>query len=222
MDDGRPAGARNGSAQLEPGREKVPRLDDLSRPAWLAAVKALPDDEGKVLSGTARDALLLLAATGLRLREGLRLSWDEVDLQRGTITLAAERMKGGRQHSLPIGKRTLAMLKSRRKAAPHEFYVFAGPRADENGVARQPLDRISRQTFEMIAVPATPHDLRRSAATWLGANAPSYVVKAVLSHGDPAKASDVTAGYISIDTDALRPWMQQWEDVLYRPKARRG
>ena len=72
----------------------------------MAAVRALPDDKGNSLTGTQRDALLLLAATGLRLREGLCLTWSEVDLKAATLTLGADRMKGGRAHALPIPRRT--------------------------------------------------------------------------------------------------------------------
>jgi len=102
-------------------------LDNGRRAAWIAAVLKLPDDKGNTLSGTQRHALLLLAATGLRLREALRLAWAEIDLRSATLILAPERMKGGREHKLPIPRRTLAMLKARRKADPKGAYVFPGP-----------------------------------------------------------------------------------------------
>ena len=182
-------------------------LDDQMRPAWLDAVRALPDDKPPALTGTQRDALLLLIATGLRLREGVRLTWSEVNLARGVITIGAGRMKGGDAHALPIPKRTLAMLEKRRKADPEGDYVFA------NG--NEPIDRISVHVFERIAVRATPHDLRRSIATWLGTNAPGYVVKQILSHADPAKSKDITERYVQRNLDVLRVWLEKWEDALY-------
>jgi len=195
-------------------------LDNGHRAAWLAAVKALPDDDGNSKSGTQRDALLLMAATGLRLREALRLTWEEIDRRAATLTLNAERMKGGREHQLPIPRRTLAMLKARRAADPDGAYVFPGPRRDDSGELL-PLDRISRQTFAAIGVDFTPHDLRRTAASWLGAHAPAYVVKAALSHADPSKSGDVTAGYVILGADDLRPWLQKWETVLYQKPAKK-
>ena len=61
----------------------------------------------------------------------------------------------------------------------------------------------------------------RHTHTVLGANAPAYVVKAILSHADPSKSADVTAGYVVLDPEALRPWLQQWEDVLYSVRRQR-
>jgi integrase len=196
-------------------------LDPARRAEWVTAVLSLPDDKGNALTGTQRDALLLLAATGLRLREAIRLEWSEVDLKAGTLTLGGERMKGGREHRLPVPKRTLAMLKARRAANRDGAFVFPGPKRDEAG-ERLPLDRISRQVFDAIGVSFTPHDLRRTVATWLGANAPAYVVRAVLSHADPSKSPDVTAGYVILDVNDLRPWLDKWEAALYAiPKPRR-
>ena len=195
-------------------------LDNGRRAAWIAAVAALPDDKGNARTGTQRDALLLIAATGLRLREALHLAWSEVDLKAATLTLAAERMKGGRPHTLPIPRRALAMLKARRAADPDGAYVFPGPVRDDDG-EYLPLDRISRQTFTLIGVDFSPHDLRRTVASWLGANAPGYVVKAVLSHADPSKSADVTAGYVTLTADDLRPWLQKWETKLHAKPAKR-
>jgi integrase len=177
------------------------------RPAWLDAVRSLPDDKPPALTGTQRDALLLLIGTGLRLREGIRLKWSEVDLARGVITIGADRMKGGDAHEVPVPRRTFAMLERRRKAAPDANYVFA------NG--DKPIDRISVHVFERIDVRATPHDLRRSIATWLGTNAPGYVVKQILSHADPAKSRDISERYVQRNIDVLRVWLQKWEDALY-------
>jgi integrase len=195
-------------------------LDNGRRAAWIAAVTALPDDAGNKRTGTQRDALLLIAATGLRLREALHLAWDEVNLKAATLTLAAERMKGGRAHTLPIPRRTLAMLKARRAADPDGAYVFPGPVRDDDG-NYLPLDRISRQTFALIGVTFTPHDLRRTVASWLGANAPSYVVKQVLSHSDPSKSADVTLGYVNLTADDLRPWLQRQETALHAKPTKR-
>ena len=77
------------------------------------------DDDGRQsLSGSARDALLLLATLGLRLREGLGLSWSEIDLRGAKVALAATRMKNDEPHVLPLPPRLMKLLKARRQAVP--------------------------------------------------------------------------------------------------------
>jgi integrase len=108
------------------------------------------------------------------------------------------------------------MLQKRRAADPEGEFVFASSVTSPNDVDdRPPLDRISKRVLDRIGVAASPHDLRRTCATWLGTHAPGYVVKQILSHADPAKSNDVTAGYVGRDLDALRVWLQQWENALY-------
>ena len=115
---------------------------------------------------------------------------------------------------MPIPKRTLAILKHRREADPEAVFVFAG-------IGGQPIDRISKRVLDRIGIQAGAQSLRRSCATWLGTHAPAYVVKQILSHADPAKSNDVTAGYIGRDMDALRGWLQRWEDALYAKPRRK-
>lgn len=175
--------------------------------AWTRSVLALPDDRGQVISGSVRDSLLLLMVLALRREEGLRLAWSEVDLERGLILIGAERMKGGRSHELPIPARTLQMLRTRRSASA-SAYVFAG-------INGKPIHEISRRYLtplgESIGVRFMPHDLRRTAATWLGTHAPAHVVRRALAHAD----ASVTDGYVRIDTEALRSWLQRWEDTVF-------
>jgi integrase len=182
-------------------------------PTWTAAVLELPDDRGRTYTGSMRDALLLLLTTGLRLREGLELAWAEVDLERGRIEIAEERMKGGHAHMVPIPRRLRDRLRARRAVNPSGAYVFPGP------IPAAPLSQISRRTVTAIGArighPFTAHDLRRTVATFLGAHAPAYVVRAILSHADPGRSPDVTLGYVNLDVEALRPWLQQWEEVIY-------
>lgn len=178
-------------------------------PAWTEAALDLPDDHGAALSGTVREALLMIMVTGLRLREALHLRWDELDLERGRLTLGRDRMKGGAAHELPVPRRTLERLRARRSASE---YVFPGPTgAPLDNIPRRYLDRIG----DIIGQPFTAHDLRRTVATYLGAHAPAFVVKAVLSHADPSRTADATAGYVNLDVEALRPWLQAWEDMLH-------
>jgi integrase len=52
----------------------------------------------------------MLILTGQRLTEISALSWSEVDLKSGVITIAAKRMKGGAAHEVPPGPMALQTL----------------------------------------------------------------------------------------------------------------
>ena len=56
------------------------------------------------------DCVRLLILTGQRLREIADLSWSEVDLEQGLITIPARRMKGDRAHEIPLAGQALAFL----------------------------------------------------------------------------------------------------------------
>lgn len=189
-----------------PRRNTVIPVDMIS--AWTKAVLELPDDSGPGITGRVRDALLLLMVLALRHEEGLHLPWSEVDLERGRIAIAADRMKAGKAHELPIPRRAIEMLRKRRVASTGS-YVFPGLGGDK------PLHVISRRYLDpigaAIGVHFMVHDLRRTAATWFGTHAPAFIVRRILAHAD----ASVTDGYVRIDTEALRSWLQQWEEVVY-------
>lgn len=73
---------------------------------------------------------VLLTLTGCRLGEALALQWEDVDLERGRITIHAQ--KTGRTRVLPlvgapegdVSPGLLKLLKSWRKAAPDAVYVL--------------------------------------------------------------------------------------------------
>jgi len=48
--------------------------------------------------------------TGQRRNEIGGLRWSEVNLADGTIAFAEERVKNGRQHTLPLSRQTVAIL----------------------------------------------------------------------------------------------------------------
>ncbi|MCB9894506.1 MAG: tyrosine-type recombinase/integrase [Planctomycetes bacterium] len=130
----------------------------------------------------------LLALTGCRLGEALALKWEDVDLERGRLTIHAQ--KTGRTRILPlvgapegdVAPRLLKSLKAWRKEAPNAVYVLP-----HNGTgepifsksawqmvnARAKLDRIGpqmlRQNFTSYAasmgIPSTV------AALWQGHSA---------------------------------------------------
>ena len=62
------------------------------------------------MQGVAARALEFAILTAARSGEVLGARWDEIDLQRKVWTVPAERMKGGREHRVPLSDRAMAIL----------------------------------------------------------------------------------------------------------------
>jgi integrase len=156
-------------------RERV--LDD----GELAAIWKTCDDDafGKVIR--------LLILTGARRAEVGGMRWSELDFERGTWVIPAERVKNGRQHALPLTPFAISIIESvpRRVGRDHLF----GTRSDgglSHWHAKAELDQ--RLTIK----PWRIHDLRRSFATRLcDLGVAPHVVEQILNHQSGHRAGIV-------------------------------
>lgn len=78
-------------------------------------------------SGTGARALQFAILTAARSGEVRRATWAEMDLAAAMWIVPAERMKGGREHRVPLSAPALALLRSLTKAKPSDL-VFPGLR----------------------------------------------------------------------------------------------
>lgn len=110
--------------------------------------------------------LQLLAITGQRLSEIANLSWREVDLTRKQLVIPAARMKGKRDHMVPLPPVALAILKKVPEFS-QGGYVFTTTHG------RQPVSGFSKAKLRLDAAMVVAlggellqwgfHDLRRTA-----------------------------------------------------------
>ena len=168
--------------------------------AWFDALTTLANE-------TARDFLLLTVMTGLRRSEGLGLTWDRIDLEGRTLTIADT--KAYRQHMLPLSTFLLALLTRRKATNPPDCrWVFA----DALGRPLQNLRFALEHVEQASGVSFCVHDLRRTFATVAESlDIPAYALKRLLNH---STGSDVTAGYIIADVERLRAPMQKITDYF--------
>lgn len=223
-DDGEPLLSSNPCDRLKARKmwHKIERRDGWIRPdqlaAFFAALAYQPHHTER--QRAVRDLCSLYVLTGLRLNEGAALRWDGVDLQRKTITIAGDRVKNHQKHELPIGEWLAAMLaryKQANDAKPvHEqsAYVFAA--GNKAGHLKDFADVVEGigQTAGLVF---TPHDLRRTFVTITNNHVKglsAYTIKRLMNHA--TDSTDVTAGYIVLDAEALREPMQQIEDFILR------
>lgn len=180
-------------------RERVVSVDQM--PAFYRAVLNLPSPIG-------RDYLLLVMFTGLRRREAAALRWSEVDLAGKTLSIPGNRNKSGRQFNLPLTDYVHDLLVARRAIGRTEFIFHADSKSGHLEHPHYFLTQIAKETGVKISV----HDLRRGYITIAESCEISPIaLKALVNH---SQGKDVTAGYVQIVVERLRPAAQKVTDRI--------
>jgi integrase len=135
--------------------------------------------------GISARALEFLILTAVRSGEVIRARWDEFDVGAKTWTIPRERMKGGREHRVPLSDRVLEIL----SVLPREGdYVFPGAR---RGVALS--DMAMLELMRGMRPSYVPHGFRSTFRDWAAerTNYPNHVVEMALAHvvGDKVEAA---------------------------------
>jgi site-specific recombinase XerD len=137
--------------------------------------------------------LSTIYACGLRISEGVRLRVEDVDSER--MQLYVRNSKGGKDRTVPLPERTLAMLRDYWRRHQHPVWIF--PLAYRNEPIQPTVKTCMGltsvgQAFRMalqesgVKQPATVHTLRHSFATHLlEAGVSLRVIQAYLGHSSP-------------------------------------
>lgn len=142
------------------------------------------------------DLVAFLAALGPRIAEALAVTWDDVDLDKGTVHLRGTKTRASNRTLAmpPWLTDTLRVRQGRDDRAPSVF-VFGAPRAgtmrDARNVARYLRTVLDRAGYAW----ATPHAFRRTVATLIVDGGLSVALAAdVLGHADPSMTARVYLG----------------------------
>lgn len=204
-----PAAWRGHLQNLLPPRRKVrqvrhmPALPYQELGAFMAELQAE--------ESIAARALEFLILTATRTSETLGARWDEVDLEAGTWTVPAMRMKGGRQHRIPLSDAALAILRTMGEFRVNDF-VFAGLRAGRPINSRSLLDLLERMGRKDI----TAHGFRSTFRDWCAeqTNYPREICEQALAH---TVGSAVERAYQRGDViDKRRRLMDDWAGYCAR------
>lgn len=155
--------------------------------------------------------LLLLSRLGLRASEVARITLDDIDWERGRLTI---RGKGKRQTPLPlpveVGDAVVGYLKhARPRCASRRVFISARApyRPFKNGCAVSTLVNRAVKRAGLNPRNKGAHLLRHTLATeWLGKGATLTEVGEILRH----QAIDTTAIYAKVDFPRLRKVVMQW------------
>jgi integrase len=196
-----PARWKGHLASLLPRRQKLYRghlaampFGDV--PAFVAKLREM--------EGTSPGALEFAILTAARSGEVRNATWDEIDFEARLWTIPARRMKGAREHRVPLSPRALAILREMEKARRSAF-VFPGFKRD------CPLsDMTLSAVLRRAGADVTVHGFRSSFRDWCGERTafPREVAEAALAHlvGD-----DVERAYRRGDAlEKRRKLMDAW------------
>ena len=164
-------------------------------------------------------ALQLLILTATRTSEVLKATWTEFDQESSVWTLAPERMKGAREHKVPLSNSAMTILCNLPRIEGNPF-VFPGARHGRplSNMALLQLMRGmgygaggNRGTF-------VPHGFRSSFRDWSGevSSFPRDIAEMALAHAIKDKTE---AAYRRGDLlNKRRLMMQEWADWCTKPK----
>ncbi|MGE7153107.1 tyrosine-type recombinase/integrase [Methylorubrum rhodesianum] len=157
------------AAKLSRGHHPALPYQDV--PAFVAALRSRVADSARAL-----EIIILTAARSGEVR-GMRAS--EVDLEAAVWTVPAERMKGGRQHRVPLSRPALALLAPRLAAVGPDDLLFTNTKGGMFS------DMVFDALFKRAKVEGiTTHGFRSSFRDWAGdeTDFPREVIEAALAH----------------------------------------
>lgn len=150
-------------------------------------------------------ALEFLVLTAVRTAEALGARWDEIDMDAKMWVIPAERMKGGREHRVPLASRTIILLKEMAEIQQNE-YVFPGMKPGRP-LSNMTLTMLLRRTGHSDI---TVHGFRSTFRDWAAETThyPNHIVEMALAH---TIGSGVEAAYRRGDLfEKRRKLMYAW------------
>jgi integrase len=166
-------------------------------PTFLASLRAR--------DGVAAKALEFLILTAARTNEVVGATWDKIDLATKTWTIPAHRIKGGREHRIPLSDRAIEILRSVPTEDGNAF-VFIGPRSPHLSATAMAavLQRMGHRAD------ATVHGFRSSFRDWAAEKTKhaNIVVEQALAHAIGKVEAAYRRGDLFIKRRTL---MAEWE-----------
>jgi integrase len=210
------------SAPVAGSRERVLDEDEL-RALWHAWERPGEVEGLKVPHGMGV-ALRLAAVTLARRSEIMGARWAEFDLKSRVWTIPAERMKGKRAHVIPLNAIAMDILDEAKATIAGREYVFQAPRLeDDAAMDSRRLSAAMRATVAALGMKdATPHDLRRSGATYMTSERcgiPRFIVSQCLAHASDAGGGAAVTGvydrndYLPEKRRALDAWGALFREI---------
>ena len=174
--------------------------------------KALETVEASTASLSSRLCLKYLVLTAARSGEARGTTWDEIDMKGREWRIPGPRMKGGREHRVPLSGGALNVLRQARALDDYSGLVFPSLLKPGKPLSDMTLTKILRSVG--LADRATVHGFRTSFKTWAmeQTDVPWAVGEAALAH---TLGNSTEQAYARSDLfERRRELMQQWADYM--------
>ncbi len=209
LDWAKAAGFRSGDNPVEGVTKGLPKQSD--EPDHHAALPYVdvPQFIEKLHASSSAEIVRLafefLILTATRTNEVLGATWGEIDLSQQLWTIPAKRMKGGREHRVPLAPRCLEIIGRAKELGCGSDYLFP---------SRSPARPLSNMAFLMalrgMHVQVTAHGFRSAFRDWAAEQTshPHDVCEMALAHSIPNR---VEAAYRRGDLlEKRRELMDEW------------
>jgi integrase len=171
------------------------------------------------VEGTSARCLEFTILTACRSGESRGALWSEIDMDAGTWSIPASRMKAGRPHRIPLSDKSLELLDLLPRMVNDDGQeidlVFPGLRGDK------PLSDMSlTAAMRRMKLTAVPHGFRSTFTDWVAERTayPSEVREMALAH---AIGNETEAAYRRGDLfDKRRNLMNEWAEFLWTAPAK--
>jgi integrase len=172
-----PAAWRGHLQQALPKPSKVADAGHHAALPWADIGAFMQELRGMAGLGALAAELVILTAT--RTSEVLNATWEEFDLDAGLWVIPKERMKGFREHRVPLSDAAMAVLTKAQAESTDGVYVFTNSKGNalSNMVCLQTLKRMGRPEL-------TIHGFRSTFRDWCSESTsyPRDVCEMALAH----------------------------------------
>lgn len=159
-------------------------------------LQALDEEPDQLQASIVRLALF----TGMRRGALLHLKWNDLDFERGFITLRGDVAKKGKTEIIPMNDEARKVLEAIPRTTSE--YVFPGRYDDKPLVNIYPMLKRIREKAGLPETFRPLHGLRHSFASWLASSGEvsMYELQKLLTHSSP----QMTQRYAHLHDDALK------------------
>jgi len=159
-------------------------------------------------------AIKLLPHLALRIAELSQLKADDVDLKASLIRIPPERMKGKREHVVPLSRQAMKLVREALQLRGLSRYLLPGLSARDQPISRSAINRAIERME--LPFPIVPHSFRSTFSTIarerdLGAH---DAIELALAHRLGGEVERVYNRAVLLQK--RRELMQKWSDLLTR------